>query len=194
MKKRLQETPSQTAGPYVHIGLLPDVAGIDVKHHGIAGHTGLSGGTPIAITGVVRDGAGEIVKDALLEIWQPDSDGQFGDDKLEGGTRGFARCHTDFETGEFRFETVKPGPVAWTDGSPQAPHITLMIFARGINIHLHTRIYFADEADANAADPVLNAISDGRETLLAKPDTSSNNSYRFDVSLQGETETVFFDI
>jgi len=189
MKNRLQETPSQTAGPYVHIGLLPDIAGIDVKHHGIGGNTGLSGGTPIVITGVVRDGAGEIVKDALLEIWQPGSDGQFGD-----GHQGFARCHTDFETGEFRFETVKPGPVAWTDGSSQAPHMTLMIFARGINIHLHTRIYFADEADANAADPVLNAITDGRETLLAKLDTSSNNNYRFDVSLQGETETVFFDI
>ena len=189
MKKSMQETPSQTAGPYVHIGLLPDIAGIDVKHHGITAHTGLSGGTPIVITGVVRNGAGEIVKDALLEIWQAGSDGQF-----EDGHKGFARSHTDLETGEFRFETVKPGPVAWTDGAPQAPHITLMIFARGINIHLHTRIYFADEADANTSDPVLNAIADGRETLLAKPDTSSNNSYRFDVSLQGEAETVFFDI
>ncbi|MEO9874216.1 MAG: protocatechuate 3,4-dioxygenase subunit alpha [Anderseniella sp.] len=189
MKKQFKETPSQTAGPYVHIGLLPDVAGIEVKHHDIAGHTGLSGGTPITITGVVRDGAGDIVKDALLEIWQAGGDGQFGD-----GHKGFARCHTDFETGEFRFETVKPGSIAWTDGSSQAPHITVMIFARGINIHLHTRMYFADEADANASDAVLNAITDGRETLLAKPDKNSNNSYRFDVSLQGEAETVFFDI
>lgn len=189
MKNRLKETPSQTAGPYVHIGLLPDAAGIDVKHHGITGHTGLDGGTPIVITGVVRDGGGEIVKDALLEIWQADGDGEFAD-----GHQGFARSHADFETGEFRFETVKPGPVAWTDGTPQAPHITLMIYARGINIHLHTRIYFADETDANTKDPVLNAISDGRETLLARPDTSANNSYRFDVSLQGEAETVFFDI
>ncbi|WP_337660306.1 protocatechuate 3,4-dioxygenase subunit alpha [Anderseniella sp. Alg231-50] len=185
----MKETPSQTAGPYVHIGLLPAAAGIDVPGHGITGNTGLSGGTPVSIAGVVRDGAGDIVKDALLEIWQADGDGGFGD-----GHKGFARCHTDFETGEFRFETVKPGPVAWINGSPQAPHLTLMIYARGINIHLHTRIYFADEADANAADPVLNAIADGRETLLAKPDNSSNNSYRFDVSLQGEAETVFFDI
>lgn len=189
MKKSIKETPSQTAGPYVHIGLLPDVAGIDVKHHGIADNTGLSGGTPIVIKGVVRDGAGEIVKDALLEIWQADGKGQFAD-----GHTGFARCHTDFETGEFRFDTIKPGSVAWSDGSPQAPHITLMIFARGINIHLQTRIYFADEVDANASDPVLNAVMDGRETLLAKPDTSSNNSYRFDVCLQGKAETVFFDI
>lgn len=189
MKKSLKETPSQTAGPYVHIGLLPDVAGIDVRQHGITARTSLGGGTPIVITGVVRDGAGDIVKDALLEIWQADDNGDFTD-----GHQGFARCHTDFETGEFCFKTIKPGSVAWTDGSPQAPHITLMVFARGINIHLHTRIYFTDEADANASDPVLNAITDGRETLLAQPDTSSNNSYRFDVSLQGEAETVFFDI
>jgi len=189
MNRRLKETPSQTAGPYVHIGLLPEAAGIEVKQHGISSSTRLGSGMPIIITGVVRDGAGEIVKDALLEIWQADGNGNFAD-----GHRGFARCHTDFETGEFRFKTVKPGSVAWSDGSSQAPHITLMVFARGINMHLHTRIYFGDESDANASDPVLNAIADGRETLLAKPDTSSNNSYRFDVSLQGEAETVFFDI
>ncbi len=189
MTKSLKETPSQTAGPYVHIGLLPSVAGIEIDRHGIDARTNLSGGAPIIITGVVRDGAGDIVKDALLEIWQAGGDGQFAD-----GHSGFARSHTDFETGEFRFETVKPGSVDWTDGSPQAPHITLMIFARGINIHLHTRIYFADEIDANASDPVLCAIPEGRETLLAKPDAGSNNCYRFDVSLQGDAETVFFDI
>jgi protocatechuate 3,4-dioxygenase alpha subunit len=189
MNRRLKETPSQTAGPYVHIGLLPEAAGIDVKHHGISSSTNLAGGTPIIITGVVRDGAGEIVKDALLEIWQADGAGRFQD-----GYKGFARCHADYETGEFRFDTVKPGSIAWLDGTPQAPHITLLVFARGINIHLHTRIYFADETDANASDHILNAIAQGRETLLAKPDASSNNSYRFDVSLQGDAETVFFDI
>ncbi len=189
MNRRLKETPSQTAGPYVHIGLLPEAAGIEVAHHGISSCPGLANGTPIVITGVIRDGAGEVVRDALLEIWQPDGSGKFQD-----GSKGFARCHTDYETGEFRFDTVKPGPVAWLDGSPQAPHITLLVFARGINIHLHTRIYFADEADANASDPVLKAISEGRDTLLATPDAHSNNSYRFDVSLQGDTETVFFDI
>lgn len=189
MNKRLKETPSQTAGPYVHIGLLPEAAGIEVKRHGISSSTRLDNGTPIIVTGVVRDGAGEIIKDALLEIWQADGGGEFQD-----GNKGFARCHTDYETGEFRFETVKPGSVAWLDGSPQAPHITLLVFARGINIHLHTRIYFADETDANTSDPVLNAVTDGRETLLAQPDESSNNSYRFDVSLQGDAETAFFDI
>ncbi len=189
MNKRLKETPSQTAGPYVHIGLLPAAAGIEVEHHGISSRTNLEKGIPVIITGVVRDGAGEIVTDALLEIWQSDGDGKFHD-----GRKGFARCHTDYDSGEFRFETVKPGSVAWRDGSPQAPHITLLVFARGINMHLHTRIYFADETEANACDPVLNAIPDGRETLLAKPDAKSNNSYRFDVSLQGDAETVFFDI
>ena len=189
MSSRLKETPSQTAGPYVHIGLLPQAAGIEVPNHGISARTQLEAGTPISISGVVRDGAGDIVNDALLEIWQADGAGVF-----HNGNKGFARCHADYETGEFRFETVKPGQVAWVDGSPQAPHITLLVFARGINIHLHTRIYFADEAEANASDPVLQAIADGRDTLLARPEPPSNNRYRFDVCLQGDNETVFFDI
>jgi len=189
MKKVLRETPSQTAGPYVHIGLLPDVAGLDVAHHGIGARTQLEGGAPIVIKGIIRDGAGEIVKDAMVEIWQPDHAGSFGNN-----AKGFARTHTDFETGEFSFETVKPGSVAWVDGKPQAPHVTVMVFARGINIHLHTRAYFADEADANKTDPVLSSIAEGRETLLAHCDPSSNNTYRFDIALQGDNETVFFDI
>jgi protocatechuate 3,4-dioxygenase alpha subunit len=189
MKKPLKETPSQTAGPYVHIGLLPAVAGIDMAGHGINANTGLEGGAPIFIKGVIRDGAGEIVKDAMVEIWQADASGKFGH-----GKKGFARAHTDFETGEFRFETVKPGSVSWIDGTPQAPHITVMVFARGINIHLHTRLYFADEEQANTADPVLGAITDGRDSLLAQRDPSSNNTYRFDIVLQGDNETVFFDI
>ncbi len=172
----------------MHIGLLPEVAGLDVPHHGIGAGTHLAGGTPIVIKGVIRDGAGEIVKDAMVEIWQPDSGGMFG-----AGHEGFGRAHTNFETGEFSFETVKPGSVAWVDGKPQAPHVTVMVFARGINIHLHTRAYFADEADANKADPVLSSIAEGRETLLAHSDPSSNNTYRFDIALQGDNETVFFD-
>ncbi len=187
--KALKETPSQTAGPYLHIGLIPEAAGIDVPHYGISANTGLEGGTPIVITGIVRDGAGETVKDALVEIWQADSAGAFSSD-----ARGFARSHTDFETGRFRFETVKPGSVAWVDGSAQAPHVTVMVFARGINIQLQTRMYFADEADANAADPVLALIKEGRETLLAHPDALSNSTYRFDIVLQGNNETVFFDM
>ena len=186
LKKTLMETPSQTAGPYVHIGTLPSVAGIDVPSHHTSNNTGLDGGTPIIIKGTVRDGGGELVKDAMVEIWQANADGGYGP-----GRTGWARSHTDFETGEFRFETVKPGRAG-----DQAPHITFMIFARGMNVHLHTRIYFADETEANAADPLLNLIADAgrRETLLARPDPASNNAWRFDVVLQGEGETVFLDI
>ena len=191
MKKTLKETPSQTAGPYVHIGTLPRVAGIE-RGPADFSNTGLAGGTPIIIEGVIRDGAGELVRDALVEIWQADSTGKFA----ENGRAGWARAHTDFETGKFRFETVKPGPVAWVDGSPQAPHVTLMVFARGINIHLLTRIYFADEAEVNNTDPLLRTIEDdaARQTLLAVPEPGSNNAYRFDVVLQGPRETVFLDI
>ncbi len=192
MKKTLRETPSQTAGPYVHIGTLPSVAGIDVASHHTPNHTGLEGGTPAVIKGTIRDGNGDLVKDAMVEIWQAGPDGNY-----HAGRTGWARSHTDFDTGEFRFETVKPGRVASGLGvGEQAPHITLMVFARGINLHLHTRIYFSDEEAANAADPLLNAITDAgrRDTLLARPDPDGNNAWRFDVVLQGEGETVFLDI
>jgi protocatechuate 3,4-dioxygenase alpha subunit len=192
LKKSLKETPSQTAGPYVHIGTLPEVAGIEVATHHTPDRTGLDGGTPAIIKGTIRDGNGELVKDAMVEIWQAGADGNY-----HAGRTGWARSHTDFETGEFRFETVKPGPVAAAGGvGKQAPHITLMVFARGINLHLHTRIYFSDEDAANAADPLLNAIADEdrRNTLLARPESGGNNAWRFDVVLQGEGETVFLDI
>lgn len=190
--KTLKETPSQTAGPYVHIGTLPNVAGLDVPRHGISNRTGFECGTPVIIRGVIRDGGGDLVKDAMLEIWQAGPDGRYGP-----GRTGWARSHTDFETGEFRFETVKPGPVPPAGGIAQhAPHMTLMVFARGINLHLHTRIYFSDEDAANAADPLLAAIADGdrRNTLLARPDPEGNNTWRFDVQLQGNAETVFLAI
>lgn len=190
MKPSLKETPSQTAGPYVHIGTLPHEAGLNVQTHNTPNNTMLTEGTPISIRGVIRDGAGAAVKDAMVEIWQADAKGTYGHD----GTIGWARSHTDFETGEFEFETVKPGQSMWTDGSQQAPHINLLVFARGINIHLQTRIYFADEEQANEQDPVLRSIPEGRETLLAQPDPTSNNAYRFDLKLQGDGETVFFDV
>jgi protocatechuate 3,4-dioxygenase alpha subunit len=120
LKKTLKETPSQTAGPYVHIGTLPAVAGIDVPGHDTSNNTGLEGGTPIIIKGVIRDGGGELVKDAMVEIWQAGADGQYGP-----GRKGWARSHTDFETGEFRFETVKPGKLAGAPGvGEQAPHVS----------------------------------------------------------------------
>lgn len=190
--KCLKETPSQTAGPYVHIGTLPSVAGIDVASHNTPDRTGLDGDTPVIIKGTIRDGKGDLLRDALVEIWQAGADGSY-----HSGRKGWARSHTDFETGEFRFKTVKPGRIAAAGGvGEQAPHITLMVFARGINLHLHTRIYFSDEEAANAADPLLNAITDEdrRNTLLARPDPHGNNVWRFDVLLQGKGETIFLDI
>jgi protocatechuate 3,4-dioxygenase alpha subunit len=189
--KYLKETPSQTAGPYVHIGTVPAAAGLEVRTQERLHVTGLKG-ERIVIEGVVRDGAGELVRDAMLEIWQADASGEF-----EGGHAGWARAATDFRSGLYRFETVKPGSVPWRDGRPQAPHITLYVFARGINIHLHTRLYFDDEEEANATDPVLRQVSGEaqRRNLIARRDARATPlTYRFDIVLQGEDETVFFDM
>ena len=190
--KHLKETPSQTAGPYVHIGTIPAVAGLSVRTQEKPHVTGLKG-APIVIEGHVLDGAGEPVRDAVLEIWQAGADGGFDD----GGHAGFARAATDFETGTYRFETVKPGGVAWRDGRMQAPHISVYVFARGINIHLHTRLYFSDEEAANADDPVLAQVPAPahRSTLVAcrLPGTDPA-TYHFDIHIAGERETVFFDI
>lgn len=187
------ETPSQTAGPYVHIGLAPAAAGVDGAADWATG--ALEGaGEPIAIDGVVYDGAGAPVKDALLEIHQADGEG-----RLPGPDfRGWARASADFETGLFRFRTIKPASLPWRapDGAErvQAPHVSLLLFARGINIHLHTRIYFPEDAAAHAADPALARIEqvDRRRTLIAA--AAGPSAYRFDVRLQGDGETVFFDM
>ncbi len=198
----LHESPSQTAGPYVHIGLMPKLAGIDGLYAADPGSTLVDAqtrGQRITIEGLVYDGDGAEVRDAVLEIWQADAAGIYPSPvDMRGGAdphfAGWGRAATDFDSGKFRFETVKPGRVPAADGKLQAPHITLWIVARGINIGLQTRIYFADETEANAADPVL-ALVEPRErieTLLARP--GGDGGYRFDVCLQGERETVFFDI
>ncbi|MCV0428822.1 MAG: protocatechuate 3,4-dioxygenase subunit alpha [Roseibium sp.] len=199
----LKETPSQTAGPYVHIGLAPGAAGFDIYGQelgwDIAGPN--AKGERIRIEGTVIDGMGSPIKDVLLEAWQANADGIYahrehpGD--VEEGFRGWGRIITDFETGEWAFETIKPGRVTGADGKVMAPHITLWIVARGINVGLHTRLYFEDETDANATDPVINLIEweRRRKTLLARrTERDGKTIYRFDVKLQGEDETVFFDI
>jgi len=191
--KVLKETPSQTAGPYVHIGTVPAAAGLKVRTQERLHVSGLKEGERVVIEGVVRDGAGELVRDAMLEIWQADAGGQFD----ANGHAGWARAVSDFKSGLYRFETIKPGKVAWRDGRMQAPHVTVYIFARGINIHLHTRAYFEDEAAANAADPILEQVPGEamRQTLIARRDAKAKvPTYRFDIVLQGEGETVFFDI
>ncbi len=183
----LKETPSQTAGPYVHIGTWPSAAGLPIRTQekpNVMAGAGTKG-ERIRIEGLVYDGAGSIVTDAMLELWQPDSAG-----KLPGH---WGRTITDLKTGEWFFETVKPGAAK----STEAPFATLIIFARGINIHLHTRIYFSDEEKANATDPALKAVAEPhlQKTLIATRSTKGGQTvYRFDIRLQGENETVFFDI
>lgn len=197
----LRELPSQTAGPYVHIGLLPAVAGIPFEPERDWGTMVGPGvrGERIRIEGTVFDGVGAPVKDAVLELWQPDAAGRFPghDPGADPAFKGFGRVAADLSTGLFAFETVKPGQVPYPDGRLQAPHATLLIFARGINIHLHTRIYFEDEAAANAEDPILALIEqpERRRTLLARRELRDGRVvYRFDVKIQGPEETVFFDV
>lgn len=196
----LKESPSQTAGPYVHIGLAPGAAGFNIFEQelgwDIAGPD--AQGTRIRVEGVVYDGTGAPVKDVLIEAWQADANGIYPhveDPRHAGcakGFRGWGRVITDFDTGLWGFDTIKPGVVQGRNARPMAPHINLWIVARGINIGLNTRIYFDDED--NAADPVLNLVEQlhRRDTLIAQK--TGPNTYRFDIRLQGEGETVFMDI
>lgn len=196
----LKETPSQTAGPYVHIGLAPGAAGFDIYEQelgwDIAGPN--AKGERIRVEGLVIDGTGSPVKDVMLEAWQANAEGTYvGQGEVEDGFRGWGRVITDFDTGEWGFDTVKPGAAMGRNGQMMAPHINLWIVARGINIGLNTRLYFDDESKANAADPVINLIEweNRRATLLAKrTERDGKIIYRFDIRLQGDDETVFFDI
>ena len=195
-----KESPSQTAGPYVHIGMTPNwlgIRGVYAEDLGANMLTADVAGERIAITGHITDGSGAPVADAVVEVWQADANGAFAPDPAPVGTGaphflGFGRQPVD-EKGAFRFETIKPGRVPGPDGKLQAPHVTLWIVARGINIGLHTRLYFEDETDANAEDPVLNRVpSARRKTLIAK--LAGPGHYALDIRLQGDDETVFFDI
>lgn len=197
--ERLKETPSQTAGPYVHIGLAPGAAGFAIFRselgHDIAGPDAT--GERIRIEGVISDGLGAPVRDALIEAWQADSAGVYAQTPGVSGFRGWGRAIADFETGLWGFDTIKPGRVADGKGRLEAPHVSLWIVARGINIGLSTRLYFDDEAQANAADPVLRLIDPPirRETLIARRELREGRPvYRLDIRLQGEGETVFFDV
>jgi protocatechuate 3,4-dioxygenase alpha subunit len=201
----LKETASQTAGPYVHIGLIPHQAGFDIFQNNFGNV--LAGaqtkGEHIVIEGRVLDGTGTPVRDALLEIWQANAEGRYNHPAdhqkkaIDPTFRGWGRTGADFKTGIYTFETIKPGPVAGRNGRTMAPHVNFWIVARGINIGLHTRMYFSDEAEANAADPVLNLIEqdERRSTLIAKRSQRDGKIvYTFDIILQGDNETVFFDV
>lgn len=193
-------TPSQTVGPYFKYGLTPggSYAWNDIFTNDLV--TPEVSGTRIRIVGQVFDGDGETISDSMLEIWQADAQGRFADPKdsralPNAAFKGFGRCGTD-ANGGFTFRTIKPGAVPGPDGRPQAPHILLAVFARGMTQHAITRIYFADEAAANGADPILALVPPERRfTLIAQRESAGPDPvYRFDVHLQGERETVFFDI
>ncbi|HYM59010.1 MAG TPA: protocatechuate 3,4-dioxygenase subunit alpha [Solirubrobacteraceae bacterium] len=183
----LGTTPSQTVGPFFALAL-PWPDGPFVVPEGTEG--------AIWLRGRVLDGAGDPVPDALVETWQAGPDGRFDHPEdprdAAGGFRGFGRCATD-EGGAWGILTLKPGPVPGPDGGTQAPHVAVSVLARGLLNRVVTRIYFADEPEANAADPVLGALAGdaSRGTLLAEP---SGDGYRFDVYLQGPDETLFFAI
>jgi protocatechuate 3,4-dioxygenase, alpha subunit len=202
---QLKETASQTAGPYVHIGLAPKAAGFDIFEKNFS--SVLAGaetkGERIRIEGRVIDGSGTPLRDVLIEIWQANAAGRYNhpDDRqekpLDPTFRGWGRGCSDFETGVYSFETIKPGKVMGRNGREMAPHVNFWIVARGINVGLNTRMYFPDEEDANAKDPVLNLIEweVRRKTLVAKKEVRDGQAvYRFDIHIQGTDETVFFDI
>jgi protocatechuate 3,4-dioxygenase alpha subunit len=194
MADKLIPTPSQTVGPFFHLGLdRPEWSDLTA---------GNRAGERIAIEGRVLDGDGAPVPDALIELWQANAAGRYAhpddrqtDKPLDPNFRGFGRVATDAE-GRFRVTTIRPGPVPGRGNTLQVPHINLVFFSRGLLNHLHTRIYFADEP-ANASDPLLASIEDPavRGTLLARrAEGSSPAVYRFDIVLQGDNETAFLDI
>jgi protocatechuate 3,4-dioxygenase alpha subunit len=206
MTPLLRETASQTAGPYVHIGLAPKFAGFDIfaNDFGPMLVTPETRGERITIEGRVFDGSGTPLRDVLLELWQANAQGRYAHaadqqpgKALDTAFRGWGRACSDFETGTWSFETIKPGAVTGRHGVAMAPHVNLWIVARGINIGLHTRMYFDDEAQANAVDPVLGLVEweVRRRTLVGRREQRDGRTiYRFDIHLQGDDETVFFDV
>ncbi|WP_050631735.1 protocatechuate 3,4-dioxygenase subunit alpha [Bradyrhizobium viridifuturi] len=191
-------TPSQTVGPYFKYGLTPngEYEWNDAFTNNLL--TPDTSGERIRVEGKVYDGDGAVIPDCMLEIWQADSQGRFSDPQdaralPNSSFKGFGRCGTD-KSGGYSFDTIKPGSVPDADGKPQAPHIVLAVFARGMLLHLYTRIYFDDEA-GNATDSVLALVpADRRATLIAKRKPGAGHTYAFNVRLQGDSETVFFDV
>jgi protocatechuate 3,4-dioxygenase, alpha subunit len=188
----MKQTPSQTVGPFYSIGLTDRIMNTLVSDN--------TEGQRIRIEGQVIDGDGKPVADAMVEIWQANAAGRYNppDDKqekpLDRSFTGWGRSGTDLK-GVYFFDTIKPGPVPASEASVQAPHINMTVFARGMLAHAFTRIYFNDEPE-NESDPVLNSISkERRHTLSAsRREESGKIIYRFDIRLQGENETVFFDM
>ncbi len=197
----MKQTPSQTVGPYFAYGLTAQQ--YHYNHGQVAGSQLVRGevqGERIRLTGKVYDGEGMAIDDAMIEIWQANAAGRFhhpldqrADRTLDPGFLGFGRCGTGTQDDlSFVFDTVKPG--AAQDG--HAPFITVVVLLRGLLSHAYTRVYFEDEGSANDADPVLNKVpAERRPTLLAKRvETGTGVEYRFDIHMQGDRETVFFEV
>jgi protocatechuate 3,4-dioxygenase alpha subunit len=192
---KLRQTPSQTVGPYFAYGLSPEQYGYQQNLTSIAGSQMVEGeieGQRIRVEGRVFDGAGNPISDALIEIWQADGLGRYAHPSDPRGSnstfKGFGRCGTGTDPqNRFWFDTIKPGKV----DSEQAPHLNVIVSMRGMLLHAFTRIYFSDEP-SNAADKVLRMVpAERRNTLIATH--QSGNVYRFDIHMQGDEETVFFD-
>ena len=188
------ETPSQTVGPYFSIGLSGPDENVLVADE--------VQGERIRVRGRVLDGEGAPVGDALIEVWQANSLGRYrhpddsrDDIALDEGFTGFGRAATIFETGEYLIDTIRPGPVPDPEGELQAPHLCLIVQARGLLNPLFTRLYFSDEAEANNHDLVLRMVPpERRSTLIASHEDGDPRVYRFDIRLSGEGEIVFFDV
>jgi len=195
MKRR--QTPSQTVGPYFAYGLTPEQYGYPFKE--LTRNTLCdtdTDGERIRVVGRVFDGAGTVVPDAMIEIWQADAQGRYAHPADSRGAnidfKGFGRFGTGTDPeNRFRFDTIKPGAI----GDGQAPHINVIVFMRGILLHAYTRLYFSDETAANAIDPVYSTLdADRRDTLIAeRQETAEGVVYSFDIHMQGDRETVFFD-
>ena len=190
-------TPSQTVGPYFTMRIGGEGENVLT--------TPETAGERIRVEGFVYDGARKHIEDALIELWQANAAGRYqhpADDRddvpLDPAFTGFGRCASDFKTGAYSFLTIKPGPVPHPNGGLQAPHLSLIIQARGMLDPTYTRVYFSDEADANATDPVLATVpADRRGTLIGEKVHDGDGSvatYRFDIRYQGDDETVFFDV
>jgi protocatechuate 3,4-dioxygenase, alpha subunit len=176
-------TPSQTIGPFFAEGLK--------WQEGTQLFSESASGRHIRLQGAIFDGIGKPVSDSLIEFWQPDAAGRFGVAR-HGTCDGFGRVMTDW-SGRYAITTIVPGMLDDAEGRPQAPHILVVIFSRGLLKQVVSRVYFEGEM-ANAQDPVLLQCGARADTLIARRDKSSPNAYHWDVALQGEKETVFFDI
>ena len=193
MSEKLIQTGSQTVGPYLHIGLIYGEGQNLLVNE-------LTKGQRIRVMGQVTDGEGTPIPDAMIEIWQADANGHFNHDadpnkaSADPNFKGFGRAET-LNNGIFTFKTVKPGVVPFDADQDQAPHINVRVFARGMLIHAYTRLYFSDEEAANKTDPILNLVEeDRRPTLIAQMQESEDlPTYCFNIALQGENETVFFN-